>query len=57
MRQMASHLEIFYVIIKMKYFAANGDIIELSQNDIQTLTIENNFPYIKNDPFIRNSHY
>lgn len=54
---MASHLEIFYVIIKMKYFAANGDIIELSQNDIQTLTIENNFPYIKNDPFIRNSHY
>ena len=56
MRHMASHSEIFYAIIKMKYFTVNGDLTELPQNDTQTLIIEKNFSYIKDHPFIRNSH-
>lgn len=43
MRHMASQLEIFYAIIKMKYFTVNGDLTELPQNDTQTLIIEKTF--------------
>lgn len=53
MRHTVSHLQIFYAIIKVKYFTANIDLIEYPQYT-QILTGGNNFSYIKDYHFIRN---
>ena len=42
--------------MKMKYFTAKRDLIELPQNETQTLMVGKNFSYIKDHHFIKNSH-
>lgn len=41
----------------MKYFTAKRDLIELPQNETQTLMVGKNFSYIKDHHFIKNSHW